>query len=426
MCLSTLLFVSGFALASLAKASDETHAYLDHRVSAVERAPTPIERTLVDIGDHARALRNRILAGPVVARPGAQIDTHASLRTTQPLPGGLEDRLLVSSASPAAITSPGYLLRTGHELGRRGAVIMPLQASFDLHLHHANQLQGGGELWMVVEIHNPNPQVVELWLGGAIHSSGRGRGRRGLFGGYGGPAAATAEAVLTREARKGWSDRVLHLHPGSKVRVVTQALPHGHEIDGYYHVQAEAPVHVDVRAIDPHGSGMDEGVADGWAGGDGCGSAGVYHGASWVTDGDMLELPRPGRGRAYLLAGDSERSRAPRGLQTYRDACRQLEGSQGVLHRLELPLYNPSSNPRLVQLLLSAPDDGSWNLDQARWEGPVMVEGWLQRVRLERPGHAEVLGAWWVPPGDFRTVHLELMVPATSSGHSALEIRTLE
>jgi hypothetical protein len=418
------LLTVALALCSPSSAADD--AYLDHRRPQLEGPPSMVERTLEDVGDGVRELRNRILARPQVARPGAQIHTRADLRGTKRLPGQLEDRLLVSSGSPGAIATPGYLLRTGDELGQRGAVILPLQAGFDLHLHHSNQSRRGGELWMVVELQNPNPHVVEVWLGGAIHNSKRGRGRRGVFGGYGGPAAATAEAVLTRAERKGWSERVLHLHPGSKVRVITESLPHGHEIDGYYHVDASAPIHVDVRAIDPRSDERDDGAAGGWASGDGCGAAGVYHGARWATDGDMLEIPRPGRGRAYLLGGDASRGQAPHGVQTYRDACPALEGSHGVLHHLEIPLYNPSSRPQVVQLLLSAPEDGSPDGGQVRWEGPVMVEGWLQRVRLEASARAEVLGAWWVPPKELRTVHLDLMIPAGSAGYSALEVRTIE
>ncbi len=422
--LSLLLLL--IALSPSTRAADRD-AYLEHgRAAPVEPEPSSIALLLDDVGDRARGLRNRLLASAAVPRPGAQLHTRAHERGLKRLPGHLEDRLLIASASPAEIASPGYLLRTGHALGPRGAVLMPIQSSFDLHLNHRNRLRDGGDLLMVVEIENPNAALVEVWLGGAIHTSSQHRGRWGVFGGYGGPAAATAEAVLTREERKGWSERVVHLHPGSKVRVVTRVLRHGHEIDGFYHIQAAAPVHIDVRAVDPSGRLRDDVPAAGWASDEGCSPSGVYHGARWTNDGDMIEIPRPNRGRAYVIGAPFARGQAPRGLQAYRDACQHLEGSQGVLHALELPLYNPSSSPHMVQLLLSAPEDGRRPREDFRWVGPVMVNGWLQRVRLERGGQAEVLGAWWVRPGELRTVYLDLLVPASAEGSSALEVRTLE
>ncbi len=408
-------------------ASHGDDAYLHHGEPSTVRQPLPVTlaRLADDLGDRVRGMRNHILARPAVPRPGAQLHTRATVGSMKRLPGRLEDRLLVSSSSPRDIATPGYLLRTGDELAGRGVVLMPIQAGFDLHMSHRNRSRDGGELLVVVEISNPNHDMVEVWLGGAIHSSDQHRGRWGVFGGYGGPAAATAEGVLTRRERHGWSERVLYMRPGSKVRVVTHALPHGHELDGYFHIDAGAPVHLDVRAIDPSGRRRDDGVAGGWALGDGCHPAGVYHGGVWATEGDMLDIPRPGRGRAYALGAPARYGQAPRGVQTYGDACRQLEGSRGVLHELELPLYNPSSRPRVVQLLISAPDDGSWSTQDYRWVGPVMVNGWLQRVRLERTGHAEVLGAWVVYPGEVEIVQVGLLVPSSSTGPSALEIRTL-
>ncbi len=409
------------------EAADGRDAYLDHRRdSPVEAEPSAFALLLDDVGDRARGLRNRLLARSAFPRPGVQLHTLARVGNLERLPGSLEDRLLVSSASPADIATPGYLLRTGDELGTRGAVFMPIQSGFDLHLNHRNLRRDGGDLLVVVEISNPNNELVEVWLGGAIHSSSERRGRWDVFGGYGGPSAATAEAVLTRLERKGWDERVLHLHPGSKVRVVTRALPYGHELDGFYHIGAGAPVHIDVRALDPSGRRSDDGVAGGWASGVGCSPSGVYHGARWTSDGDILEIPRPNRGRAYTLGAGASLGQAPRGLQAYRDACQQLEGSQGVLHRLELPLYNPTSRVRVVQLLLSAPDDGRQQREDYRWNGPVLVNGRLERVRLERAGHAEVLGTWAVYPGELKTVSIELLIPASAEGASALEVRTLE
>ncbi len=397
-----------------------------HSYAPSQARPSAMSLLLDDLGDRARGLRNAVMARAEVPRPGAQLHTFATADAMKRLPGDLEQRLLVASTWPAEIATPGYLLRTGHELEGRGAVIMPLQEGFDLHFHHRNGSVDRADMDLVVEIANPNNAVVEIWLGGAVHASDERGGRWNPFGGYSGPSAATAEAVLTELPRHGWEELVLYLHPGSKVRVVTQRLSYGHEVDGWFSVHASEPVHVDVRALDLEGRYREDAAASGYREQGGCGASGVYLGSSWRTQGDILAIPRPGRGRAYALASSSGGGQAPRGMQVYRDACRAVTGSEGVRHSLELPLLNEASGARVVQLLIASPQTGRHSGADYAWVGPVMVNGWLQRVRLDRPGHAEVLGAWVLQPGELRTVRVDLLLPASATGPSALELRTLD
>lgn len=420
------LFTMLLALVAGTAAAEDAYLQDYRSVAAAEPPASAFEYALNRVGASVRGLRNRILSRPLVPRPGAQLHTSSTLKSLKPLPGEAESRLLVSSESPTWITSPGYLLRTGEVIEGRGTVLLPLEAGFDLHLHHHNRLRDRGQVNMVVELTNPNNHPVEVWLGGAIHSSAQHRGRWSAFGGYGGPAAATAEAMLTQAPRKGWSERTLHLHPGTKVRVITQPLPYGHEVDGYFQVHAASPVYVDVRAVDDDGSQRDDGSAEGWTRPGSCAGGGVYLGSEWGLDGDLVQVPARGKGRAYALAATGRHGQAAEGLETYADACQQLRGSHGVFHRMDIPLYNPGREDRIVQLLLSAPHTGRSSRSSYRWVGPVMVNGWLERVRLDRPGHAEVLGAWRLRGGEMRTVRVDVLMPSSSIGPSALEVWTLD
>ncbi|MEB3887053.1 DUF3370 domain-containing protein [Lyngbya sp. CCY1209] len=89
--------------------------------------------------------------------------------------------------------------------------------------------------------------------------------------------------------------------------------------------------------------------------------AGVALGSAWNAEIPELEIPRPGAAISYVLSslpggqlGTDQIQSAPLAVR-YPDTAYRAHGNYGIRYALDLPLYNPTDEPKTVALTLETP-----------------------------------------------------------------------
>lgn len=185
--------------------------------------------------------------------------------------------------------------------------------------------------------------------------------------------------------------------------------------------------------------------------------AGVSSGSQWQailsdinTPDEILTVPDEGERFSYgislLYAGmmGTGQNQSAEMLVRYPDTAYQSHGNYGVQYSLELPLYNPTDQPKTVTVALETAlkedelsEGGLRFLEppatQTFFRGPVQVryrdDRGLPRVRnihlvMKRGQPGTPLLRVTLEPGSIRTVNVDLLYPADSTPPQVLTVQT--
>ncbi len=182
--------------------------------------------------------------------------------------------------------------------------------------------------------------------------------------------------------------------------------------------------------------------------------AGVSRGSQWrsqLTDSEesqQLSIPEPGNGFSYGLSllnrgtfGTAQIQSAPM-LVRYPDTAYLSHGNYGVHYDLALPLYNPSSEPRTVTVLLQTPlkdNQAEKGLRFLRSPSPNVFFRGTVRVRyndddntpkrqyfhlVQTAGHlGDALVTLTLKPKEQRLVNVDLVYPPDATPPQVLTVK---
>ncbi|MGK7891637.1 MAG: DUF3370 domain-containing protein [Leptolyngbyaceae cyanobacterium] len=185
--------------------------------------------------------------------------------------------------------------------------------------------------------------------------------------------------------------------------------------------------------------------------------AGVAQGSQWnakLTDGpesDDLTIPDAGRQISYVVAGLDHNTfgtgqiQSGRMLKRYPDTAYRAHGNYGVHYNLSLPLYNNTDTEQEVDIKIETPiqDEDQTNVltfldppeDRIFFRGTVLVryvDNWnLPQARyfhlVQRRGQrGRSLVRLRLPPGDRRSVNVELIYPPDATPPQVLTLETVD
>ena len=182
-----------------------------------------------------------LLGATLLGMPSLPVNSQ-ELRSgeVRPLPGGLDQRLLVNDNNPEVVTEDGILLSTFDDSGRgvpSAHLNVPLQGAFDLFSHHVYAgAKGATEstLWLGVILGNRSDQEVTVRVpSGATYLSQPGapflpmppRMEHDGLSVYAGPGSRTAGDLIAGAPRPAELPEQITLAPGASEVLVTLPLP---------------------------------------------------------------------------------------------------------------------------------------------------------------------------------------------------------
>jgi hypothetical protein len=185
--------------------------------------------------------------------------------------------------------------------------------------------------------------------------------------------------------------------------------------------------------------------------------AGITQGSQWKAqlvddvDSNTLAIPEPGQRLSYVINSVDHNTfgtgqiQSGTMLQRYSDTAYRSHGNYGVKYDLTLPLYNPTSETRTVTLAMQTPLQDEAANGYLRFLQPpgeqIFFRGTLRLTFLDdfrrfqtrylhvvhRRGQAGApLIQLRMPPGDRRSVDVQLVYPADATPPQVLTIHTLE
>jgi hypothetical protein len=361
-------------------------------------------------------------------------------QTVAPLPGGLDQVLVVNDNNPELISAPGILLSTFPGQGRsqpEAHLNLPLNGRFDLFSHHvfagkADQLNS--TLWLAVlaQPRGPQPVTLQLLAGSTALSQATDRiqpqapflplpdlmPQDGAT--YAGPGSRVATELLGRQRSPLLPER-WSLPPGQPTTLLVLPLPvrgldpllNGRNLQ--LRLQSSGPVSLATLAA--FGEGDQPPPPERWAalldGGLSAkehtptprGSSGklVYSRVSGVQVGSTWRATLTDPGKPYLsadrapiswpIASLERGSLGTRQVQTaelkafYPGTAWAAHGNYGVEYDLTLPLRNTGAQPLQLQLALESPIKGDQPVGGLRFKakpGPaVMFRGTVEVSGLD-------------------------------------------
>jgi Protein of unknown function (DUF3370) len=185
--------------------------------------------------------------------------------------------------------------------------------------------------------------------------------------------------------------------------------------------------------------------------------AGVARGSEWkatLTDlptGRFLTIPQPGSDLSYAIntldigtLGTKQIQSAPMVVR-YPDTAYRAHGNYGVIYTLTLPLYNPSSQPQQVALMLQTPlKQNQLTAGGLKFLAPpakqVFFRGTLRFAYPDPQGKAKVqyfhlvqhrgqqgqpLVTLTLPPATQKSVEVSLVYPPDATPPQVLTLQTL-
>ena len=364
-------------------------------------------------------------------------------QTVAPLPGGLDQVLVVNDNNPELITAPGILLSTFAGQGRGvpdAHLDVPLTGRFDLFSHHVYAGQPerlDSTLWLAVvaQPRGNTPVNLKLIAGATALSQSLDPSQpgapflplpallpQGLTPVYAGPGSRVATELLARQ-RSGVPAEQWTLPPGTLTTLMVLPIPvrgldpllNGRNLQ--LRLQSDGPLSLATLAA--YGSGSAPPPPESWAallnGGlsqrehqaspKGAPGPMVYSRVSGVQVGSVWSGRITDPGKPYLSLSKApiswpiaalERGSLGTGqVQTaplrsfYAGTAWAAHGNYGVEYDLSLPLRNGGRTPAAVQLVLESPLKGDQALGGLRFNTTpakaVMFRGTVEVSGLDDP-----------------------------------------
>ena len=364
-------------------------------------------------------------------------------QTVAPLPGGLDQVLVVNDNNPELITAPGILLSTFAGQGRGvpdAHLDVPLTGRFDLFSHHVYAGQPerlDSTLWLAVvaQPRGKTPVSLKLIAGATALSQSLDPSQpgapflplpallpQGLTPVYAGPGSRVATELLARQ-RSGVPAEQWTLPPGTLTTLMVLPIPvrgldpllNGRNLQ--LRLQSDGPLSLATLAA--YGSGSAPPPPESWAallnGGlsqrehqaspKGAPGPMVYSRVSGVQVGSVWSGRITDPGKPYLSLSKApiswpiaalERGSLGTGqVQTaplrsfYAGTAWAAHGNYGVEYDLSLPLRNGGRTPAAVQLVLESPLKGDQSLGGLRFNTTpakaVMFRGTVEVSGLDDP-----------------------------------------
>lgn len=336
----------------------------------------------------ARPARPNRTAPITTTAPAGSADLRAAASPVRPLPGGLDDRLVVNSNHPEIVRGPGIALSTMPWAGAAHQNLM-LNGPFEVFAHHQNRSERS--LYQAVVLHNPGPEPVRVAVGPSASFVTRDAPYRDAAADIAddphgrltsGPGDFVATALLRGE--RAIAAESITLAPGETRLLHSKELFAGNEATSQFTFDASGPVaaavviedapptEVAVAARLRAGQRVAPNPGDlpptppGAPGGKIYGRvAGVQQGARWVADlgdaGGAIVLPPGAFSRRWVVNAKEKHTVGTDQVQTapvitrYPDAAYAAHGNYGLEYDLAIPLRNPTAEPRQVTLDFDTP-----------------------------------------------------------------------
>lgn len=394
----------------------------------------------------------------------------------RPLPGGLDQRLLVNDNNPEVVTEDGILLSTFDGSGRKvpsAHLNVPLEGAFDLFSHHVYAgAKGAPEstLWLGVILGNRSERPVTVQVpSGATYLSQPGapflplpaRMEHDGLSVYAGPGSRTAGDLIAGAPRPAALPEQITLEPKANAVLLSLPLPvkgldpllNGRTLQ--LRLRSDGPVSLATVGLisdqAPEASALlalldgDLSAKEHRASPKGAAGSIIYSRVSGVQIGSRWSGQLRDPGSKTLAVGDQPISWPIASLQRGSLGTKQVQSAQlkafypgtsweahgnyGVEYDLQLPLKNSSNKTRRYDLRLESPLKTDRNQGGLKFispaKGPIFFRGSVEvRGSDDGPGRrylhlvlrkgdpGQSLGMITLGPGEQRTARVRLIVPA--------------
>jgi Protein of unknown function (DUF3370) len=420
----------------------------------------------------------------------------------RPLPGKLDRIPVFNSNSPEKVVTPGILLSTFPSAGKKNPnahLNFPFDGRFDVFTHHvfaAPTLVEEKSLYLGVLLHNPGKKTITVKVLQAasylsqpdapfIELPSFTANPQGTV--YAGPGSRVMNQILRRQRQAIFPQQIV-IPPGESQMLLNAPIP----VQGlipplngrstYARLQSDGKLYTASLAMmaptNSDGTERPPTVAE-WENllenGDLSSPrdktptpieqngqriygrvAGVAQGSRWrsfITDNNKvkyLTIPQPGQAYSYGIStlhggmlGTNQVQSAPM-LARYPDTAYLAHGNYGVEYNLKLPLYNDTSQPQQVSVLIQTPikeekltQPGLRFLanpvNSTFFRGTVRVayrdeQGKLQSQYIhlvqKRGQSGEPLAKFNLPPGARKLVQVDLIYPPDATPPQVLTVAT--
>jgi hypothetical protein len=420
------------------------------------------------------------------------------------LPGQLNDVLVFNSNSPEVVQKEGILLSTFPGTGKRFPIAhlnQPLQGRFDVFTHHIARQTDPRDLYQGIIVTNPTSKtvVIRVMQGASYVTSADApfidlpsvvEDPVGKV--FSGPGSRLAGDILRRRSDGRFPSQIV-IPPGQSRMLLSLVIPRSSARSTLLRLYSSGPIYManlaryevrqKTKIEDTEIEAFRAPTLEEWramlVNGDLVAPrdysptpperwvrgqtnyygrvAGVSVGSEWATrlvdpdNGINLTIPKPGKGFAYPLSTVTEATFGTRQIQSapmlvrYPDTALKAHGNYGVHYYLTLPLYNNSSETRVVALAIQTPikqEDFNDRLFFSRSvQGPAFFRGTVRvsyrdatyRTReryfhlVQREGEqGQPLVTVEIPPGQMRDVQLDFLYPPDATPPQVLTVQTLE